>query len=246
MAGRVKDRSGSPQSPTDLPRRGRGADLVTGFALGVAFAGLFAKNDTFREIISALWPEIFSIVFTVGVLGWFAHWREVQADKRRLIEELGSRVQDVAVYAAEKLRRRGWLTDGSLQEARLWEANLHNANLQRAYLASAHLEGANLRGANLGGAVLPQVHLEGANLHNANLQRAYLASAHLEGANLRGANLQMVLWPDAEFDEDTTLPDGTKWMPGTDMDRFTDPDHPDFWRSSVPPSPAYRGDAPAG
>lgn len=42
-------------------------------------------------------------------------------------------------------------------------------------------------------------------------------------ANLQGANL-LAAW----FDEDTVLPDGTKWVPDTDMERFTDPDHPDF------------------
>jgi len=26
------------------------------------------------------------------------------------------------------------------------------------------------------------------------------------------------------------LPDGSKWTPDTDMTRYTDPNHPDFWQ----------------
>ena len=88
-----------------------------------------------------------------------AEKEELEAKKADLIAQMGSGVKDVAVAAAEELRRHGWLYDGSLQ-----------------------------------------------------------------GADLLGANLQ-----GARFDY-TTLPDGTKWIPDTDMTRFTDPDHPDFWR----------------
>ena len=45
----------------------------------------------------------------------------------------------------------------------------------------------------------------------------------------------------ADFAEDTRLPDGTHWTPDTDITRFTDPDHPRFWRSDDPESPAYGG-----
>ena len=54
------------------------------------------------------------------------------------------------------------------------------------------------------------------------------------GADLAGAQLDS-----ATYDEKTVLPDGTFWTAGTDMTRFTDPDHPAFWRSDDPASPAY-------
>ena len=66
--------------------------------------------------------------------------------------------------------------------------------------------------------------------------RADLASADLFGADLMYANLT-----GADFAEDTRLPDGTHWTPDTDITRFTDPDHPRFWRSDDPESPAYGG-----
>ena len=113
-----------------------------------------------------------------------AEKKEREAKKADLIRQMSSSVKDVAVPAAEELRRHGWLRDGSLQ---------------RAFLAMANLEGTDL--------------------YEANLQGAVLARANLEGAHLEGAFLS----------DYTTLPDGTKWTPDTDMTRFTDPKHPDFW-----------------
>ncbi|MFB0536998.1 MAG: pentapeptide repeat-containing protein [Anaerolineae bacterium] len=192
-----------------------------------------------------------------------------EAEKADLIAQMGSQVPDVAIAAAEELRRHGWLTDGSLQGAYLLGANLqgailHRAELQGAFLAVANLQGASLaganlqrahlRGANLQGAILHRAELQGANLglanlqganlgmaklqgadlYRAELQGAYLSGAKLQGAYLRDANLQgadltVANLQDAKFNEATILPDGTKWTDGTVMDRFTDPNHPDFW-----------------
>jgi len=149
-----------------------------------------------------------------------------------------------------------------LQSAELWHANLSGAymegvhlenanllltNLKEAYLANAVLEGAKLLRANMVDTDLRGAWLEGAYLRYANLQGAELRQAQMQGANLTGANLKSVVIADkkysARFDENTVLPDGTHWTPATDMARFTNPNHPDFWRSDNPGSPAYRGDA---
>jgi hypothetical protein len=179
-------------------------------------------------------------------------------EKAGLIAELSSNVKVVAIAAAEKLARHGWLYDGSLEgadlsganlqgakleEAKLQGAGLWNADLREARLNGADLRKAKLNGADLQGADLFRASLEGAGLFLANLQRAYLRKANLEGANLEGANLvganlvganlieanlQRVVLYDATVSKDTILPDGTKWTRGTDMTRFTDPRHPDF------------------
>jgi hypothetical protein len=112
----------------------------------------------------------------------------------------------------------------------LESADLSGANLQSAYLFSTNLESA----------YLWNVSLEDAFLGNANLQNAYLARANLEGASLSGANLQGANLNDIIIDETTILSDGTNWTPDTDMTRFTDPNHPDFWR----PTPDAVGDYP--
>jgi hypothetical protein len=93
-----------------------------------------------------------------------------------------------------------------------------------------------------------------ASLHAANLQYANLQSTHLDHTNMMGANLMeadlqnavMPIFndrPSTSFDENTILPDGTRWTPETDMTRFTDPAHPDFWRSDDVESPAYGGES---
>jgi hypothetical protein len=89
--------------------------------------------------------------------------------------------------------------------------------------------------------IMPGADLGCVNLNDANLRTANLRGTNLQGADLSGANLQGAHLTDAIFDEDTILPDAeydsgiypSYWTPDTDMARFTDPDHPDFWDPCV-------------
>jgi hypothetical protein len=142
------------------------------------------------------------------------------------------------------------LRDAHLEGVKLFQANLEGANLERAKLTGAvlfqaNLEGAKLRFVKLEGAVLFQANLEGVNLIFANLKGADLRDAHLEGVNLRGAylkganlrgaylkgaNLFEAHLESANFSSTTTLPDSKEWTEETDMTRFTDQNHPDYWQ----------------
>jgi hypothetical protein len=131
-----------------------------------------------------------------------------------LMVDMGGLDNAEALHAVDRLRQYGWLTNGTLKDTPLIDANLANANLESAYLrgvifTNAILTGADLRGANLRGAIFT-------------------------GADLAGAQLDA-----AVYDEKTVLPDGSFWAEGTDMRRFTDPNHAAFWRSDDPASPAY-------
>ncbi len=144
------------------------------------------------------------------------------------------------------------LVKANLREAVLRGTNLQGANLKETQLIEADLEGADLTDANLehtflSGAILNgatlvrakiATSLWGASLVNANLQDADLSGAELFKTNLTGANLQGAKFEDAKFSTDMILPDGTKWNEKTDITRFTDPEHEDFWRSEDPASPA--------
>ncbi len=132
--------------------------------------------------------------------------------KQRLVQEAGSGDNAMALRAINELQERGWLAgeNGLLVGAELVRANLAMADLYRANLARADLWIANLAGADLSGANLFESHLRGANLER------------------------------AKFDEKTQLPDGSYWTFDTDMRRFSDTVHPNFWRSDDPDCPAYQ------
>jgi uncharacterized protein YjbI with pentapeptide repeats len=207
--------------------------------------------------------ELTSIAITVLIIDTLNRRREARLEESREREQLtrqfGSSVNEVAKRASEELRARGWLTDGSLQgadlriahleETKLWKADLQGVNLQWAKLKKANLNGsilvganlmqANLQAAKLGGADLRGANLFEAKLYRVNLNGAYLRDAnlsgsHLEGARLEGADLTHAILEEAHLDELTTLPDGTRWAADTDLRRFTNPNHPDFWCVPVP------------
>jgi hypothetical protein len=82
--------------------------------------------------------------------------------------------------------------------------------------------------------------LNDASLFAANLEFAELWRADLRGADLSDANLKRAYLEEALFNRKTRLPDKNYWTPETDLTRFTNPEHPDFWRSDNPRSPAYQ------
>lgn len=143
--------------------------------------------------------------------------RAVQSEKSQLIAQMAHADNAIAREAIRRLRRRGWLYDGSLHGADLFRANLQNAKLW-----GASLRGVDLRDANLQDADLTRVDLRGANLWGANLQNTWLEKADLKETQLRDANLQRAKLPRVENLSDeqivqmkslwgATLPDGTHY-----------------------------------
>jgi uncharacterized protein YjbI with pentapeptide repeats len=148
---------------------------------------------------------------------------------------------------------RAWLDGANLQNARLDKSNLREvvargATMQGASLSNANIQNAALEGANLQCASLDWANLTSANLTNANLQGANLYNTKLHSANLQGACLRGAVNLDLPsftplFNEKTVLPDAKRiddfnitetrydkyWTPGTDMTRYTNPEHPDYW-----------------
>jgi hypothetical protein len=123
------------------------------------------------------------------------------------------------------------LNASNLEESSLVMANLQGASLQFCDMKDAFAVGANLQNASLIGA-----DLHGANLGMANLRGADLCSANLKGTCLSWANLlDATLISDedkghrVQFDKHTILPDGKTWTRKTDLTRFTDASHPEFW-----------------
>jgi uncharacterized protein YjbI with pentapeptide repeats len=148
------------------------------------------------------------------------------------------------------------LWNADLRGAKMNNINLQGADLSNAYLRFVNLTNANLQGANLSsskfeGAFLLGTNLQGADLSAANLEGVLLSQANLKGANLLLTNLKDAELLQLEYDEMTVLPDANYiisdnhnvlrdehgkfmydkyWSPETDMTRYTDPEHPDFWQ----------------
>ncbi len=199
-------------------------------------------QHVFRDFYANLGTELSSIALTVLIIDKltrrYNQEAEVHREKTRLIRQLGNRDKAMALQAVEELRLNEWLEDGSLEHVHITWGNLEGAPLSKADLRGARLWLTNLRGARL-----YEANLQGAFMQAVNLQGAHLSGANLTGANLTDSNLLNAnLDEDTLLDTETILPDCTYWTPGTDMRRYTDPIHPDFWRSKHPHSPAYRAE----
>ncbi|MCA0455751.1 MAG: pentapeptide repeat-containing protein [Chloroflexi bacterium] len=159
------------------------------------------------------------------------------------------------VYLHAANLRGGKLSRANLAHANLGFAQLQNSmldksNLQNAFLGNAKLMDAlmvysNSQYANFDFADLREAHMAGADLRGARFNYANLEEAIFWGADLRGANLLQASLvgvglvnaigkhEKAIFDDTTILPDGNCWTPATDMRRFTDPKHLEFWKSMI-------------
>jgi len=152
--------------------------------------------------------------------------RQKRDQRDQLIDQLIGNDTLKAKRAIEILREKGWFRDGMLKGQNLRSANLREADLREANLETTTLADARLNGANLLRARMSRSDLWGADLE----------SASLDGTDLRGANLRKCRMKNARlrgnyFDEQTTLPDGNLWSATTDMTRFTDPEHPEYFDS---------------
>lgn len=149
------------------------------------------------------------------------------------------------------------LSGAALKNANLSAADLQGANLSRAGLDFARCKGARLLEANLTRASAQHANFTGADLRYAEIESADLRGAILDSADLRGANLGgadlagaclELRFDDrpfsaAKFDGATVLPDGENWAPGSDLRRFTNTDHPEFWACPLPTAEAAAGEA---
>ncbi len=81
-----------------------------------------------------LFTEALSLGVTVFVLNLLAKRREEQVLKKRLLQQVGSSFNVIALTALEELWHRGWLQDGSLAGMNLSQADLRGADFSKANL----------------------------------------------------------------------------------------------------------------
>lgn len=189
---------------------------------------------TFDDFYANIGTELASIALTVLIIDRMNRRRDEEHERDALILQMGSPDHAFAIEAVRMLGAQGWLNNGMLRGVRLSRANLEGANLQSTHLQGARLGLANLRKVKFASADLTCAYLQGADLHGANLIGANLSGVNLNDANLAEARIDN----STLFSGETILPDCNYWSPGTDMNRYTRPDHPEFWRSHNPNSPA--------
>ncbi|MEO8611847.1 MAG: pentapeptide repeat-containing protein [Chloroflexota bacterium] len=182
--------------------------------------------------------NLISIFITVFVINLLAEQREREREKRELknhlIREMRKSQPETRKDAFEECLLRHWFNNGTLAYEDMRGVKLHDFEFG--------IQFADLRGTNLQNAELYNTRFFYSNMQGANLLYSDVKGAKFFGTNLWEANFEYAQNIElARFDTEATLPDGNKWTPATDMRQFTDPTHPNFWRSDDPNSPAYRG-----
>jgi hypothetical protein len=186
-----------------------------------------------------------------------------RSKKQDVLRRLRSKDKATALVALAEICENGWHQDGTLHNAYLTGIKIGGVHLLKIDLRGAEIAEADLSETELIMADLSQVKatsvslhkaeiisskLQGIDLRNADLTEAFIERSSLEGALLRNANLEGCMLRDviltnvdlmgAKIDniirDRVILPDGRHWTPSTDMQRFTDPNHPNFWKPPVP------------
>jgi hypothetical protein len=155
--------------------------------------------------------ELLSIAVTVLVIDALGARREASAERRRLVREMGSFDNGIALRAIREIRAHGYHADGSLHHADLMRANLQGAELWSADLRGASFHHANLAGADLLGADLRRSVLWRANLRGTHLDEADLREANLIWSDLREARVTRDQLAMADSLRGAVLPDGSRY-----------------------------------
>lgn len=195
------------------PRMAAFGLLLVGFAILIlGYKYQHPEGLSWSALTSDLYANVgtdfVSIAITVLGIDALNQRREARLEKRRLIREMGSRDNGIALRAVQELREYGYLSDGSLHSAWLMRANLEAAELYSADIRGAALHSANLRGAELIGANLSRAALWRTNLAEADLIDADLSDANFKYANLEGARVTRNQLEKAYSLRGTVLPNG--------------------------------------
>ena len=179
-------------------------------AIGLVIGNILFSGD--EGYATNLFTEALSLGATVFVLNLLAKQREERTLKKRLIQQLGSSFNIIALTALEELWSRGWLQDGSLRGVDLSRADLRGADLGKANLTGVQFfsrryghvhfdEHTRLPDETFWQEDNPITDIErytnpdhpeywqGFGLHEANLARRDYTAANLRGADMFGCNL---------------------------------------------------------
>jgi uncharacterized protein YjbI with pentapeptide repeats len=126
------------------------------------------------------------------------------------------------------------LFEANLTKTNMWRSNFSNSDMTKVKLINAHCPYANFEGVVLDRAVLKNANMFGVNFKNADLRYCDFSGACLQGAYLEGAGTTKHECNTIYLNKETILPDGSNWTEQDDFNRFTDKNHPSFWKPEHP------------
>ncbi len=167
----------------------------------------------------------------------------------------GARMQNCKFDDAKLIET--WLSDADVSSSQFWRANatgvkLQNTDLRQTDWMNTDFADAILWGCNLTRAIIHRCNLQNVSLWGANLTEVELQECNLENAIFVDTdlsrsvflkvNLENALFENAKFDSGTILPDSGYGQAEAELNRYTDSEHPDFYRPSwaTPPYDSSR------
>lgn len=153
-----------------------------------------------------------------------AHYdqRSAESEEKRLIRQMASSDNALALQALNELRVNGALLGGRLVGAHLVRANLAEADLTGAVLRGVVMIEANLRGAAVGGADFSDANLKGVTLDGAIAMSTVFRNANCYGASFVQTELSWSDFENTQFLSESqlqeasmlwgaTMPDGSRY-----------------------------------
>lgn len=197
----------------NLPKQTRsiiGTLLVAIVVVAISVVTVYFVTRDAEGMLSNLVSEVVGIAVTVFLIDRFNRRRDERQLKQQLLEQLGSRVNVVAVDAAERLWANGWWGDGTLRNAQLYRADLRGVDFGKADLTSVQFQDARGQKAKFDEtSILPDnthwhqdvdlgiftnsrhpYYWRGYGLRERRLRRADFRGVNLRGADLRGCDLR--------------------------------------------------------
>ena len=183
------------------------SDMVNTISLGFVIVAIIilavgwrcTEGKTWIHIMRDSYSEWLGILIDAMLL-YFINWVIRREEKEKIINQFSSSSNAFALDAAKRLRKKGWLTDGTLRGNDMTHAKLDNVNLGKAVLENvdfsyaslqdSFLVEANFSNSNFTGADFRNAQCRWANFSNANLRWANLEGAALDGVNFNGADLR--------------------------------------------------------
>jgi hypothetical protein len=185
------------------------------------------KEDLIREMGSYSTPIALRAVEALRARGWLEdgsligrNFKEAELERANLQRAVLNRTSFVGANLRDTKTYHVQMKNVQMCDSDLRFGRFNVSDFSSSTMCSMDARGARFRACNF----------ESAYLHESDFESCDFDGSNMKGTNLSNTNLEGAIFENVTFDEKTLMPDGRWWTPETDISRFTDPYHPDFWR----------------